>query len=156
MVLKLVAETWTVNSKAWANSIEKDRSLWSLISPIEVQKQNGWEREASSGESEALRCIVQASWHQCELDFFILGIPQNVLINHQWLLIHHRPTLLQVYPMTKKRRGFCLIINNEEFNKEVAHLHTRHGSSVDAKNLCELFCQLGFEVTLLSGNSCTA
>ena len=50
----------------------------------------------------------------------------------------------QAYPMTKKRRGFCLIINNEEFDNEI--LHTRLGSSVDAQNLLDLFSQLGFHV----------
>ena len=46
--------------------------------------------------------------------------------------------------MTKKRRGFCLIINNEDFDNEI--LSTRRGSSVDAQNLLDLFSQLGFQV----------
>ena len=55
--------------------------------------------------------------------------------------------LFKVYTMTKKKRGFCLIINNEEFDEN--HIHrTRTGSSVDAQNLHDLFSQLGFEVRM--------
>ena len=46
--------------------------------------------------------------------------------------------------MTKKRRGFCLIINNEDFDNDI--LKPRLGSSVDAQNLLDLFSQLGFQV----------
>ena len=56
------------------------------------------------------------------------------------------PASLQVYPMTKKRRGFCMIINNEKF--DVEKMHTRLGSSVDAENLLNLFSQLGFDVRM--------
>ena len=49
-----------------------------------------------------------------------------------------------VYPMTKKVRGLCLIIDNEKFINDV--LPFREGSKIDSNNLDILFEQLGFKV----------
>ena len=50
------------------------------------------------------------------------------------------------YPMTKAKRGLCLIIDNEKFEHEV--LPFREGSQIDANNLDILFTELGFHVTI--------
>jgi hypothetical protein len=55
------------------------------------------------------------------------------------------PTTCACYPMTSKPRGFALIINNEIFNDPSEIYSTRHGSTIDANNLCILFQQLGFQ-----------
>ena len=55
------------------------------------------------------------------------------------------PTVMRnVYPMTKKIRGQCLIIDNEKFVNDV--LPYREGSKIDSNNLDILFEQLGFKV----------
>lgn len=51
-----------------------------------------------------------------------------------------------VYPMSQKVRGLCLIIDNEKFINDV--LPNREGSMIDSNNLDILFEQLGFKVTL--------
>ena len=48
----------------------------------------------------------------------------------------------QVYAMSKKVRGQCLIVNNEKFDDG----DEREGSAVDAANLEFLFGKLGFQV----------
>ena len=48
--------------------------------------------------------------------------------------------------MTKDPRGYCLIINNEEFDD----MKDRKGSTVDANNLDMLFDQLGFKNVIRS------
>ena len=48
------------------------------------------------------------------------------------------------YPMTKKIRGQCLIIDNEKFVNDV--LPYREGSMIDSNNLDILYEQLGFKV----------
>ena len=50
--------------------------------------------------------------------------------------------LFQVYAMSKKIRGQCLIVNNEKFDRG----EDREGSAVDAANLEFLFGKLGFQV----------
>ena len=50
------------------------------------------------------------------------------------------------YPMTKKIRGQCLIIDNEKFVNDV--LPYREGSMIDSNNLDILYEQLGFKVRL--------
>lgn len=54
--------------------------------------------------------------------------------------------MVNVYPMTKKIRGQCLIIDNEKFVNDV--LPYREGSQIDCNNLDILFEQLGFKVTV--------
>lgn len=54
------------------------------------------------------------------------------------------PELSNVYPMTEKIRGQCLIIDNEKFVNDV--LPYREGSMIDSNNLDILFEQLGFKV----------
>ena len=56
------------------------------------------------------------------------------------------PDLPNTYPMTKSKRGLCLIIDNEKFENDV--LPFREGSHIDANNLDILFTELGFDVTL--------
>jgi len=51
-----------------------------------------------------------------------------------------------VYPLTKKIRGQCLIIDNEKFVNDV--LPFREGSKIDSNNLDMLFEQLNFKVTV--------
>ena len=53
-----------------------------------------------------------------------------------------------VYPMTEKIRGQCLIIDNEKFVNDV--LPYREGSMIDSNNLDILFEQLGFKVIVCS------
>jgi hypothetical protein len=48
-----------------------------------------------------------------------------------------------VYNMTSKPRGICLIIDNHFFD---CHLASRDGSIADAKRLSNVFSQLGFSV----------
>ena len=50
------------------------------------------------------------------------------------------------YPMTKKIRGQCLIIDNEKFVNDV--LPYREGSMIDSNNLDILYEQLGFKVRI--------
>ena len=55
-----------------------------------------------------------------------------------------------VYPMTEKIRGQCLIIDNEKFVNDV--LPYREGSMIDSNNLDILFEQLGFKVNFPTVN----
>jgi len=55
----------------------------------------------------------------------------------------------ECYPMTKRPRGLCLIINNEKFDVQTE----RRGSNVDANNLDILFEQLGFKNVVRSNLS---
>ena len=60
----------------------------------------------------------------------------------------------ECYPMSRKRRGYCLIINNMKFRK---YLY-REGSIVDELRLKQVFEQLGFELKIyhnLSANDIT-
>lgn len=55
------------------------------------------------------------------------------------------------YNMNHAQRGFCLIIENENFSSHLEatkHLTRRHGSEVDVKNLCAVFTMLGFHVVV--------
>jgi len=56
------------------------------------------------------------------------------------------PEMPNAYPMTKKIRGQCLIIDNEKFVNDV--LPYREGSMIDSNNLDILYEQLGFKVTV--------
>ncbi|CAG2164296.1 unnamed protein product [Oppiella nova] len=49
-----------------------------------------------------------------------------------------------VYPMTRRVRGFCIIINNQSFADP--KLSFRSGSRADAYRLSDVFSQLGFDV----------
>ncbi len=49
-----------------------------------------------------------------------------------------------VYNMTSRPRGFCLIIDNQLFS--VPNLSFRAGSRADADRLSDVFSQLGFDV----------
>ncbi|CAG2174085.1 unnamed protein product [Oppiella nova] len=49
-----------------------------------------------------------------------------------------------VYPMTRRVRGFCIIINNQVFADP--KLSFRSGSRADAYRLSDVFSQLGFDV----------
>lgn len=49
-----------------------------------------------------------------------------------------------IYKMTARKRGYCVIINNLDFG---GNLEYRHGSKEEGIILEELFEQLGFEVT---------
>lgn len=53
------------------------------------------------------------------------------------------------YKMSSSPRGFCLLINNKEFNEgPTAHalMEERDGSGVDAARIEKLFIQLGYDV----------
>ncbi|CAG2164298.1 unnamed protein product [Oppiella nova] len=50
-----------------------------------------------------------------------------------------------VYPMTRRVRGFCIIINNQWF---VDRMKFRSGSRADAYRLSDVFSQLGFDVNM--------
>ena len=54
-------------------------------------------------------------------------------------------SLQNCYPMTKKRRGFCLIIDIEKFRDASKN---RDGSDLDSSNLKALFHAFGFEIML--------
>jgi len=56
------------------------------------------------------------------------------------------PAMPNCYPMSRKIRGQCLIIDNEKFINDI--LPFREGSKIDSNNLDILFEQLGFRVTL--------
>jgi len=59
--------------------------------------------------------------------------------------------MLSVYKMTKNPRGYCLIIDIENFEKEPLHgnvLKNRVGSRIDSDALESVFSQLGFIVGL--------
>ena len=58
------------------------------------------------------------------------------------------PLKTPCYRMRSQPRGSALIINNESFNDPGGVYSFRHGSTVDAKNLCDLFSQLGFNTTI--------
>ena len=55
------------------------------------------------------------------------------------------PDLTNAYPLTGNHRGWCLIVNNVEFET----LSERRGSDRDAKNLQSLFTALGFTVWIV-------
>lgn len=53
------------------------------------------------------------------------------------------------YKMNHKNRGFCLILNHEQFHRRrnaTANLAPREGSRTDATNCREVFTNLGFQV----------
>ena len=52
------------------------------------------------------------------------------------------------YKMESEPRGFCIIINNEDFQgaKEKIELENREGTAVDAKNLKHVFTSFKFDV----------
>ncbi|XP_053185166.1 caspase-8 isoform X2 [Scomber japonicus] len=52
---------------------------------------------------------------------------------------------LGMYPMTSAKRGFCLIVNNENFK---GGLKKREGTMVDEKNLHIVFTWLGFDIII--------
>ncbi|XP_056390096.1 caspase-10 [Hyla sarda] len=52
--------------------------------------------------------------------------------------------ILQVYPMNRKHRGYCLVINNSEFMKS----DPRRGTEKDAEFLNNVFTWLGLEVEI--------
>ncbi|CAG2105421.1 unnamed protein product, partial [Medioppia subpectinata] len=58
---------------------------------------------------------------------------------------------VDVYPMTRKPRGYCVIIDNEYFDNE--NLETRFGTITDVKNLTAVFDQLFFDVKLYNNKS---
>ncbi|XP_054166316.1 caspase-3-like [Oppia nitens] len=49
-----------------------------------------------------------------------------------------------VYPMTARPRGFCIMIDNQQFKTN--NLSDRKGSEVDSQTLSLVFSQLGFDV----------
>ncbi|XP_041700205.1 caspase-8 [Coregonus clupeaformis] len=49
------------------------------------------------------------------------------------------------YSMTGKKRGFCLIINNQDFRNSSQQLKEREGTHIDEKSLVSVFEWLGFE-----------
>ncbi|XP_014028796.2 caspase-8 isoform X1 [Salmo salar] len=49
------------------------------------------------------------------------------------------------YSMTGKKRGFCLIINNNDFRNSPQLLKEREGTHIDKKSLVSVFNWLGFE-----------
>ncbi|KAM6978422.1 caspase-8 [Tautogolabrus adspersus] len=52
------------------------------------------------------------------------------------------------YPMTAKKRGFCLIINNNDFSKSKQGLQMREGTMRDEECLIKVFKWLGFQVVI--------
>jgi hypothetical protein len=56
-----------------------------------------------------------------------------------------------VYPMHKKERGFCIIINNQMFADP--ELTFRSGSRADAYRLSDVFSQLGFDVQMFANRT---
>uniref|UniRef100_A0A3B4WAC5 Caspase-8 n=1 Tax=Seriola lalandi dorsalis TaxID=1841481 RepID=A0A3B4WAC5_SERLL len=51
---------------------------------------------------------------------------------------------LGIYPMTAAKRGFCLIVNNNNFSE--SNLKNREGTMIDEKCLHDVFKWLGFEI----------
>ncbi|XP_029315592.1 caspase-8 isoform X2 [Cottoperca gobio] len=56
--------------------------------------------------------------------------------------------VLETYPMTAAKRGFCLIVNNYKFNQSKQSLPTREGTNLDEDCLQKVFKWLGFEVEI--------
>ncbi|KAK6177287.1 hypothetical protein SNE40_015414 [Patella caerulea] len=54
--------------------------------------------------------------------------------------------LLPIYSMKKNPRGFCVIINNEDFTQSKIQLDVRTGSEKDYETCLQLFKKLNFEV----------
>ncbi|XP_047457963.1 caspase-8 isoform X2 [Mugil cephalus] len=52
------------------------------------------------------------------------------------------------YPMTRSKRGVCVIINNHNFSHSTVPLKVREGTMVDEKSLKDVFEWLGFEVQI--------
>ncbi|KAM6985061.1 caspase-8 [Aplochiton taeniatus] len=48
------------------------------------------------------------------------------------------------YSMMGKQRGFCLIINNNDFSKSLKQLNNRRGTDIDEEGLVKVFTWLGF------------
>ncbi|KAM4730776.1 caspase-8 isoform 2-T2 [Anableps anableps] len=53
---------------------------------------------------------------------------------------------LDNYPMTGRRRGTCLIVNNYDFSKSPKYFRNREGTNFDQKALKDVFEWLGFDV----------
>ncbi|CAG2167151.1 unnamed protein product, partial [Oppiella nova] len=56
-----------------------------------------------------------------------------------------------VYPMHRKERGFCIIINNQWFADP--ELTFRSGSQADAHRLSDVFSELGFDVQMFANRT---
>ncbi|CAG2164297.1 unnamed protein product [Oppiella nova] len=56
-----------------------------------------------------------------------------------------------VYPMRRRVRGFCIIINNQMFADPM--LKFRSGSRADAYRLSDVFSQLGFDVHMFANQT---
>lgn len=75
--------------------------------------------------------------------------PVNIITNPQVSSSVEKLTNIDVYEMSKKPQGICLIVNNENFgNLEVKGLKNRLGSSVDEANLDDVFSWLRFDVVI--------
>ncbi|XP_057709266.1 caspase-3 isoform X2 [Corythoichthys intestinalis] len=55
---------------------------------------------------------------------------------------------LKPYRMTAKKRGICLIINNNDFKNSQKELDTREGTEIDEDSLKKVFRWLNFEVNV--------
>lgn len=55
---------------------------------------------------------------------------------------------LDNYPMTGAKRGFCLIVSNNDFSKAPQGFKERVGTKVDEKALEEVFDWLGFDIQI--------
>ncbi|XP_072274841.1 caspase-10-like isoform X2 [Pyxicephalus adspersus] len=56
----------------------------------------------------------------------------------------HEESKSEVYPMNRKHRGYCVIINNSEFIRS----NSRPGTEKDAEELDKVFTWLGFDVVV--------
>jgi len=93
-------------------------------------------KSAGSGDSLAPNMVLQATPSQGTTARLFKVRPAKQMTSTQKYPMS--------YPMTKRPRGQCLIVNNEVFD----HMKERRGSSADAANLKYLFTDLGFEVTV--------
>ncbi|KAF7652035.1 hypothetical protein LDENG_00102320 [Lucifuga dentata] len=55
---------------------------------------------------------------------------------------------LEMYPMTRAKRGICLIVNNNNFSNSIKPLKSRDGTIIDEKSLEIVFKWLGFEIEI--------
>nr|XP_061799541.1 caspase-3 [Nerophis lumbriciformis] len=128
------------------NMSSVDAKQWSVISRISrvltFQKETGF-RGSTVLDYETVSCTTQ---HViiCPTETRNAG---QAFVNTKESM-NGNDQALKPYRMTAKKRGICLIINNNDFKNSQKELDTREGTEIDEDSLKKVFRWLNFEVNV--------